>query len=293
MRNIFLILFLTSFSYIHSQSEVRAFPMSENSLFWEISGNGLKSPSVIYGTMHLMTKDNFILPRKIIKTLKKSEVLLMELDATTPPPSILDLLTLKDGSFFDFFTSKEIDSIYAWGAVNLHLDSSTFKLVFDKMKPFVLLQQAIANAYLQEAESYEVHFEKVARNNTIKILGLETMAEQIALFDELEDSILTELVMEAIRSIEKSKAELIELEELYLKGNIDGLYTFGIETQSTISAETKLFIIDRNIKWIPLIMEQIEASKTFIAIGAGHLGGQSGVIRLLEAEGYTLTPIKL
>lgn len=293
MRNIFLILFLSSFSYLFGQVDVRPFPTSENSVFWEVSGNGLKSPSVIYGTMHLMTKDNFVLSKKVVKSLKKSEILLMELDATEASSSMLDLITLKDGSFFDFFSTEEIDSILEWGTVNLHVDSATFRFVFDKLKPFVLLQQAIATAYPDETESYELHFEEVAKKNSIKILGLETMEEQISLFDKIEDSILAELVMDAIRSTEKSKAELIELEEVYLKGNIDELYAFGIETDASVTAENKLFIIDRNVKWIPLIIEQIKLSKTFIAVGAGHLGGQSGVIRLLEAEGYTLTPIKL
>ena len=104
MRNIFLILFLSSFSFLFGQVEIRPFPTSENSVFWEVSGNGLKSPSAIYGTMHLMTKDNFVLSKKVVKSLKKSEVLLMELDVTRASTSMLDLITLKDGSFFDFFS---------------------------------------------------------------------------------------------------------------------------------------------------------------------------------------------
>jgi len=37
----------------------------------------------------------------------------------------------------------------------------------------------------------------------------------------------------------------------------------------------------------------IANKRCFIAVGAGHLGGPNGVIRLLEKEGYTLTPVEL
>ena len=33
--------------------------------------------------------------------------------------------------------------------------------------------------------------------------------------------------------------------------------------------------------------------KCFIAVGAGHLGGENGIIRLLQKEGFYLTPIYL
>jgi uncharacterized protein YbaP (TraB family) len=40
-------------------------------------------------------------------------------------------------------------------------------------------------------------------------------------------------------------------------------------------------------------MNNITKNKCFIAVGAGHLGGENGVIRKLQKEGFTLTPIEL
>ena len=60
-----------------------------------------------------------------------------------------------------------------------------------------------------------------------------------------------------------------------------------------MSSEQAEFLDNRNKKWVPQIMEMVADKKTFIAVGAGHLGGPNGVIRLLEREGYILTPVEL
>ena len=48
---------------------------------------------------------------------------------------------------------------------------------------------------------------------------------------------------------------------------------------------------DRNRNWIPLIIADANRQPTIFAVGAGHLGGKDGVIRLLKAQGYTLKPL--
>jgi uncharacterized protein YbaP (TraB family) len=48
----------------------------------------------------------------------------------------------------------------------------------------------------------------------------------------------------------------------------------------------------RNKKWIPLIIANSKKKRTFYAVGAGHLGGKMGVIRLLRSAGYKVTPVQ-
>jgi uncharacterized protein YbaP (TraB family) len=47
----------------------------------------------------------------------------------------------------------------------------------------------------------------------------------------------------------------------------------------------------RNKNWIPLMAEQMPENVTFFAVGAGHLGGEEGVIALLRKEGYVVVPV--
>ena len=57
-------------------------------------------------------------------------------------------------------------------------------------------------------------------------------------------------------------------------------------------SQTKM-VDERNANWIPVIEKNIAVTPSFIGVGAGHLGGKNGVISLLRARGYKLTPIKL
>jgi len=55
----------------------------EQSLLWEISGNGLKQSSYIYGTMHVSKKVAFRLDDVFFEALAKSDAIALESDPST------------------------------------------------------------------------------------------------------------------------------------------------------------------------------------------------------------------
>ena len=67
----------------------------------------------------------------------------------------------------------------------------------------------------------------------------------------------------------------------------------GVNSQSPEFLKYEdLFLTDRNKNWIPKLKENLSERSCFIAVGAAHLFGESGLISLLEFEGYTVTPLK-
>ena len=62
------------------------------------------------------------------------------------------------------------------------------------------------------------------------------------------------------------------------------------ETQENSNYEDVL-LRNRNLNWIPVMSKLMATGPVFFAVGAGHLGGETGVIRLLRKQGYTLTPV--
>lgn len=81
--------------------------------------------------------------------------------------------------------------------------------------------------------------------------------------------------------------------KLYTTQNVDSLFLMIQDEGGVLADEQNSFLDQRNENWIPKIEEIITSKSAFIAVGAGHLGGPNGVIRLLEKKGYTLTPVKL
>ena len=296
MRNLIFILLLLilPITSLHSQNEnVRDYPMQDNSLLWKISGDDVKEPSYLFGTMHLIEKEYFYFPRKLKRKIKKSDALMMELAGLSGSEEALKHVFLKEGSLFDFFSPEESDTIINWAQNQLGMTESAFRSSFSSMKPFGVMQVALQIHFVGKTESYELSLYDLAEKKKIKVKGLETIAEQMAIFDNLTDEQQSEMLMETIRDIESSVGTIKEMEELYSTQNIDALYAYITTGGGVIEAEQNEFLDQRNKNWIPKIEYRISQSSTFIAVGAGHLGGPNGIIRLLEANGYTLTPIKL
>lgn len=293
MKFIVAILLITSACFPTVSQETTPFPMEKSSLLWKIEGNGIKKGSYLFGTMHLIEKENFIFPDKLEKLFKKSDVLVMELPGLPNQLEAMKYITLSEGSFFDYFTPEQTDTIIRWANEEFKMSEEKFRSTMTKMKPFVVVQMATQLHFMGKTESYEMTFDRMAREGQKKILGLETVAEQMAIFDDLTNDQQTEMVMSGIRNMKESIDLTKTMQELYVRQNVDSLYLMIQEEGGVLSEEQQNFLDDRNKNWIPKINEIIADKKAFIAVGAGHLGGPNGVIRLLQKEGYTLTPVEL
>lgn len=285
-----LFLFVTT---VFGQNKVTEYPMTESSLLWKISGPNVKGESYLFGTMHLIEKEYFIFPKKLQKQVKKSDVLVMELAGLPNQLEAAGYVMLEEGSFFDFFTEEETDSILDWANEKFKMSEETFRKSFSSMKPFAVTQLGVQLYFIGKTESYEKSFEALAKENEIKIEGLETIAEQMALFNNLTKEQQASMVMENIRNGDEGIELIKRMETTYQTQNVDQLYELIKSEGGVINEEQAAFLDNRNKNWVPKIIEYISTKNAFIAVGAGHLGGPNGVIRLLQEEGYILTPVEL
>ena len=305
MKNLLFIFIVLATSTAHSQdySEFE-FPMAESSLLWEISGHELKEPSYLFGTIHVISAENYFFPDTLDSLLSHSDALMMEIDLNLDPAGLMDLITLKEGTIHDFFTEPQMDSLLTWAEINMGASKETLDMVVGNLKPFAL-SLIIENIELLKVtmdgpkdesdttktiESYEMNLSDKAKEYSLSNLALETIEEQISFFDELPNDIQAESVMSAIRG---DSTAHVPLEEYYLTQDVDAVYNLIDSLGGLFSDQKDIFLTQRNQNWIPKIELAISAQKTFIAVGAGHLGGPNGVIRLLQRAGYTLKPIRL
>ena len=289
-KNIFTIL-IGIFCLSISSSDVSPFPFTTSSLLWKIE-SPTSETSYLFGTMHIIEKEYFIFPKSLEKLVSKSDKAIMELPGIPSPKEALPLITLKQGSFFDFFSKEQTDSILQWANSELKMNEQLFRSVFYKMKPFVVVQTAVQLQFQGKTESYEKSFYTLSNDKKIETIGLETVQQQMNFFDELTKEEQAELVMESIRSPKKSIDLINRMQKVYTRQNVDSLFLLFQEEGGALSKKQNQFLDDRNKNWIPKIKTNISTKNCFIAVGAGHLGGTNGLIRLLQKEGYTLTPIQ-
>lgn len=263
-----------------------------HTLLWKIEGKKVKSDSYLFGTIHLMDKEQFWFPKELDSMVRNSEQIVMEI-ADIDPSKALGYLTLEKGSFFDFFTPVQTDSILQWAETELSMKPDQFRLLMGKMKPFVVVQMATQMTLKGETASYELTFQSIAKETELPTIGLETVEEQMGFFDQLDSVQQCEMVMESIRDFAKNDSIMALMQRTYLSQDLEAMHAIISESGGSISSMQETLLDNRNKKWISKIKKLIGNKDTFIAVGAGHLGGPNGVIRLLEEEGYVLKPVWL
>jgi uncharacterized protein YbaP (TraB family) len=261
----------------------------KNTLLYSIKGKGAHT-SYLFGTIHLIADSAFYFPAKVEKTLAKTDELVLEISDISDREKALTMLHLDSGSVFDLFTPEQADSIVNWGAQSLRMSPEAFRKGFSKMKPFALLQIGAQAMMKGPVRYYELELLSRANANGQKIGGLETMEYQLSLFENLPDSVLRDMILDGLRFPDKALKANREMTALYVSQDVEGLTRLIVGSEE-LSGSTEALIYRRNRNWIPVMTQLMTTRSCFFAVGAGHLGGEQGVIQLLKNAGYTVTPV--
>jgi uncharacterized protein YbaP (TraB family) len=244
----------------------------------------------LYGTIHLVPDSLFLFTKKLKKIISQSDEIIFEIVNFEDRQLIADLILQKDKNTFDLFTDSQKDSIITWGSQITEIDSELFQKIYDQLKPFNLLLLTNMEAMKDNVVMVDTELITFADEQRVFKSELESIAVQFSLFDQLPDSSMREMILNEMRQTKKDEQLKSELYHLYQSQDIEGLAKLINESEDN-SAFTDTFIFQRNIKWLPIIIEKMLNKSCFVAVGAGHLGGNSGLIQLLKQEGFSVTPI--
>ena len=128
-----------------------------------------------------------------------------------------------------------------------------------------------------------------------KVKGLETMAYQAGILDSIPYRLQAEELVRYIDNIGKEKGEDKEMKELmdaYKNQDLEKMEALMLKSEAGLNSYMELLLYKRNRNWVKKIKSLLPAKSLVIAVGAGHLTGEQGVINLLRKEGYSVTPVK-
>lgn len=262
----------------------------ENSTLWKIEGNGLENPSYLFGTIHI-TCDATI-EDDVKKALMETTQIVLELDMDDPnmQAKMMSGIYLPKGETIKDYVSDEeykaIDSLFA-NQLGMPLK------LMENVKPFFLSSSLYPKMLDCPMQSFELEFMKVAKEQNEDIKGLETIEDQLKVFDEipLKDQ-YADLVRMANDNLEYDKTSFSKMLDIYNKENITELLEMmNDENNLTVSDHQDILLDERNKSWISKITLYAKEQPTFFGVGAGHLAGQNGVINLLRNAGFTVTAV--
>ncbi|MBK7371452.1 MAG: TraB/GumN family protein [Saprospiraceae bacterium] len=287
-----------------SQKAVQAVPAvteyqpNEKSLLWEISGNGLTKSSYLFGTIHIIGSEDFFFPKTLEDKIIAADQATFEIDMDDMS-SMESMFKIIGKAFMrDGLTLKDLVTGEEYKEIETHFTEKGLPLqMLDRMKPMLLSTFATMDiggeGGMENSKSYEMEiFNKVNEQNK-ESKGLETIDDQLAIFDSIPYELQAKMLVESIRSADKENIEYKAMVDLYKKQDIETMAKVSVGDEGGMGAYEDLFLFQRNRNWIPLMSAMMKDKSTFFAVGAGHLGGPKGVINLLKSAGYKVKAVKI
>jgi uncharacterized protein YbaP (TraB family) len=261
----------------------------ENALLWQVSGQGLSSPSYVYGTVHIICKEDFQFSGTLKEKFREAKNIYLELDMDDPNMmmKMASLSMMKGQSMKDLMSPADYTYLSAYVKDSLGMPM----MLFNKMKPITLMSLLYTKALpCSASESYEQTMVAMAKQQKKDIKGLEKIEDQMAVFDKIPDSVEAKMILDMIKNMPEQKAQFAQMVAAYKKEDLKSLSNAMSESPEWKGFED-IMLTNRNKNWIPVMETAMKESTTLFAIGAGHLYGKEGVINLLRLAGYTVTPV--
>jgi uncharacterized protein YbaP (TraB family) len=268
----------------------------EKSLLWEISGNGLAKPSYLYGTIHMLCKDDAVLSDSLAVAIEKTDKVYLEVDIDNMFEMLGAFSKMKmkgDTTLADLLSKED------YNKVKKYMESSNSLLPFSVLETYkpMLVSSLMMESGIgcEEPVAMEQLIMADAKQKGKKVDGLETMAYQLSIFDSIPYKVQAEELLKYVKDGGKSSEadkEFEEMMEAYKNQDLDKLSNLIGKSESNISDYEDLLLNNRNRNWVYKLKTIMKDKPVTVAVGAGHLPGEKGVISLLRKEGYSLRPVK-
>ena len=282
MKSFLFFLFLCAGISVHAQKE--------NSLLWEISGNGLSKPSYVFGTIHMICKEDFFMPDVVKQKFESSQHVFLEMDMDDPKMQgkMMKLAMLPAGENLKKLFGNDYPMVDSFFKAKAGMGLA----VFNQFKPMMVMSMLYLKMLpCTQTESYETTFMAMAKQQQKDLKGLETIEDQMQVFDNIPDSVEVANILKMIKDFDAQVKQFADMVAVYKEQNIQKLYTSVSSSPDLMEAQDDL-LKKRNSNWIPVMEQYMKEGQSFFAVGAAHLGGDIGLIALLKKAGYKVKAIK-
>lgn len=282
-RLLLVVLFINA--GVFSQSE------DKYELLWEIQHKDSEQKSYLFGTMHLADKRVFNFSDALFPAILNSDAFALELH----PEAILQSL------YNDFEKKEQGENLF-----KRILSDEEYQRLNERFKNingtsiedhpnlhYYLIETMIYPDTVSEDDMITIvdsYLYGLAAMFDKEIYGLEPIENQLPSVENIEE-IDEESIRESIvKLLEVSDEEYLgimeEMIEIYSKGNLTRLFNYMAEDTLDTNLKFRNRVMTNSIK-------DIMANKTlFAAVGAAHLPGESGILRMLENDGYVVNRIE-
>lgn len=288
MKNILTILSLGIFFTVQGVAQ-------ENSLLWEIESPSGKT-SYLFGTYHLVGSDYLTTHPKVDKAYREASTVVVE--------TVIDSTKMMEMAMMGMMPGKSLRKLvdsadYALLSRELMRVTGYDIAMFDQMKPMTIIalylvslaEDAIGDQPELAGQPIDVYFAANGKKSGKQVRQLETMMEQAEILynsETVEEQ--AEMLVAAVKDSTENEDSTTDLLQAYNEENLKQMWEMANSEESDYW-DMSLLLDNRNERWIDTLKPILDEGGAFIAVGALHLPGNTGLIKLLTAEGYRLKAV--
>lgn len=269
----------------------------EKTLLWKVTGNGLEKPSYIFGTIHMLCKEDAFLSTNLKNAIQNADKVYLELDM--------------DNLLFDMFgamnnlkmnndtTLSDLLSPEDYQKAKEYFEAHNSMLPFSMLETFkpMLAASLIMESSMvcDESVAMEQLIMDYAKKSSKSVDGLETMAYQMSIFDSIPYKLQAQELLKSILAEGKESdgdKEFKAMMKAYKEQDLKKLGDMITKSDEGMMQYEDILLNNRNRNWVEKLKKIMALKSVVVAVGAGHLPGAKGVIELLRKAGYTVTPVE-
>jgi len=265
---------------------------SQKTCLWRIQSDN--TTAYIQGSIHLLSKDAYPLPPQIEQAFATSDQVILEMDLAVmnDPMTQIEMLTkgmLPTGQTLTDILKPETIDLISKCSKNIGMNI----IAFERYKPWMILMVLSATKLqslgFSPENGIDFYFYKRAVSLNKKIVGLETMNEQLALFDNIVGKDQDAFVEQGLEDFMTIGDDIDSIIKAWRVGDLDKLNAILLKNMHKYPELHDILILNRNKNWMKTIEKTMKSgTTTMIIVGAGHLSGKGGLIQLLKNKNYKL-----
>ncbi|MCB0568481.1 MAG: TraB/GumN family protein [Phaeodactylibacter sp.] len=259
----------------------------KRTLLWELIREGGAGASYLFGTMHVQDMRAFACLEAAQARILECGRLALEFDlSAVPSANISSELLLPDELTLDqLIPEKAYAKLRAAFLRAVQLDINAFRHLTPMLASNLINERLLSKDMPAALDEYLWQF---ARRHALPVVGIETYEEQMDTLRHIPLDYQLQSLLSMGRNLHRQRRQLLGMAAAYERGDIYQLYQ---SARRSASGLRQLLLYRRNRIMAERIGRLVAEQPTFCAIGAGHLAGGKGVMRLLKQQGFRLRPV--
>lgn len=261
--------------------------MAKNTLLWRIAPPNGNAPSYLFGTIHVRDERGFGWLDLAQKHLAECAVFATEFDFSEMDAAAMEAtLRLPDGvQLPDLLPKTAWKSLERMCKKQLRLPAE----IFLDQHPMAV-STAVTQAFLVNdmPHSLDETLWQIAQMSGKTCTGVETFAEQMDIVRRIPLETHAKNLVSLLKKPMRYRRHLRKMTEWYQRGDLQQLCRAAKRDAKGLR---QILLYERNELMAKRFAEIAAGRPLFCAVGAGHLSGQKGVLRLLKKAGFAVRPV--